>query len=190
MDPAEVAVKYAAAVVNACNAAAGESLDVADEVAAQRKKILFDPRWSSYKSSDEFMAEVTTCTINARNARRVTECDHMAEVELLNRDPESFAGQCVQVVARIIQFDQGTGPCAFRAAFDIEPLEYSYEYRGENAIFTFATPCPQLAKVGVDDVVGLKVVVRGGITYDTTIGGSATAVDFAPTGPFDLLQDN
>ncbi|MDZ7731796.1 MAG: hypothetical protein U5R31_00610 [Acidimicrobiia bacterium] len=61
----------------------------------------------------------------------------------MNRDPDQFLGQCFTLVFSITQFDQGTGPCSFRAYFDTTPREYNFDYLGENALVEFGDPLPR-----------------------------------------------
>lgn len=110
-------------------------------------------------------------------------------MELLNRDPDQFYAQCFTVVVAIVQYDQGTGACAFRARFDTQPHEYSFQYRGENALVSFREPCPDLNPVGNEDVLRIRAVVLGGIDYRTTIGGNTSAVGFEALPGFEVLQN-
>ena len=190
IDLAALRATYEAQVAESCAEAITEPLHLDDGTAAQNQSSAYEAAWRPHAGRSDFIEDVRGCAEAERSSRRANECGGEPPVELLNRDPEQFTGQCFTVVMVIIQFDQGTGPCAFRAAFDTRPREYSFEYLGENSLVSFAAPCPELDPVGTDDVLRMPAVVLGGIDYETTMGGQATAVQFAPVAGFELVQDN
>lgn len=192
VDPQQIITEYNSARDIACESAAGAALTVNNATAAAQTASYYQSDWSSYRSQQQFIADVGACSGPARQDRLAAECDDAPQIDLLNRNPDAAAGECVTVVFAIVQFDQGTGPCAFRGQFDTSQHEYSFDYRGDNAIVNFVTPCPQLDVVGQDDVLRMRVLIEGGLTYDTTLGGTATAVEFSSVGEagVTILQDN
>lgn len=190
LDLAALEAAYAAQVGDSCATAVALPLHMDHAEAAMAQDSAYQSEWRPHASRDQFVEEVEACAGPQREARLGAECSAEAPVELLNRDPEQFIGQCFTVVALIIQYDQNTGPCSFRASFDSRPREYNFEYLGDNAFFAFDEPCPDLNPVGVDDVLEVRAVVLGGIDYETTMGGSTTAVHFSPIGGIEVLQDN
>ncbi|WP_108667124.1 hypothetical protein [Euzebya rosea] len=67
-------------------------------------------------------------------------CQDPVDVEQVVRDPDAFTGDCVELVVDIVQFDQATGPCGFRAYFDTTAHRWSHQYKGDNGIFAAADP--------------------------------------------------
>jgi hypothetical protein len=190
VDPEVLRAEYDAQLAASCEAAAQASLAVDDAVAAMGQSDSYDGRWEPHAPKTQFIVDLNYCTTQRREERRANECGARPEVELLSRDPDQFSGQCFTLVLNIVQFDQATGRCGFRAYFDTVAREWNFEYRGDNSVITYPEPCPQLDALGVDDVIRTRLVVVGGLTYDTSIGGSATAVQFVPVGDPEILQDN
>lgn len=92
--------------------------------------------------------------------------------KLLERDPDSHAGDLYIIHGYVTQSDSNMAP-AFRADTDGSKREAWYEYD----INTIVLPGEGVdAQVVADDMVTLYVEVTGAFTYDTTIGGTATAV--------------
>lgn len=190
IDPEVLRAEYDAQVAESCERVATASLARDDSALASAESVHYDTRWTPHAPRERFLADVEYCGHQRREERRAAECGARPDVELLNRDPDRFTGQCFTVVFSITQFDQGTGPCGFRARFDTAPREWNFEYKGDNSIVMYDSPCPALDAVGTDDVVRIRVVVLGGLSYDTTIGGTATAVQFQPVGDPEVLIDN
>lgn len=117
---------------------------------------------------------------NCANDARSAAIDGAAPVsaDAVVRDPNSVKGQFFVLVADIAQFDAATGPCTFRGAWGNQPHEYSFEYDGDNAVFSAPQPCPVLDGIDQNDVVRLWVEGAGSLTYDTQIGGSTTVPSF------------
>lgn len=181
---------YDAQVAASCETVAQASLAESDAALAQQERAHYDDEWTPHAPESRFLQDVDYCGHQRREQRRAAECGKRPEVELLARDPDQFAGQCFTVVMDIVQFDQGTGKCSFRARFDTVAHEWNFEYKGDNSVISYPEPCPQLDPLGADDVIRTRAVVVGGLTYDTTIGGSATAVQFVPVGDPEILADN
>ncbi len=190
VNPEVLRAEYDAQVAASCETIAAASLFENDWLLAQGERTSYDDRWEAHAPESRFLQDVEYCGTQRREERRANECGARPEVELMSRNPDQFAGQCFTVVMLITQFDQGTGPCAFRGYFDTVMREYNFEYKGDNSIIAYPDPCPQLDPLGADDVIRTRVVVVGGLTYDTTIGGSATAVQFVPVGDPEILQNN
>ncbi len=96
------------------------------------------------------------------------------------RNPDAVSGQVFTLVSLITQMDAATGPCNFRGYWDNVSHAYSYQYAGDNAMFS-PTPtvssgsvCPILDGIDQDDTVRLVVRSQGSLTYDTQIGGSTS----------------
>ncbi len=190
IDPQVLRAEYDAQVAASCETVANASLAVDDGLLAFGETVHYDDRWESHAPESRFLEDVQYCGHQRREERRANECGGRPEVELLSRNPDQFSGQCFTVVMLITQFDQGTGPCSFRGYFDAVMREYNFEYKGDNSIISYTEPCPQLDPLGTEDVIRTRVVVVGGLTYDTTIGGSATAVQFMPVGDPEILENN
>lgn len=190
IDPEVLRAEYDAQVAASCETVANGSLLVEDGLLALNETVHYDDRWEPHAPESRFLEDVQYCGHQRREERRANECGGRPEVELLSRNPDQFTGQCFTVVMLITQFDQGTGPCAFRGYFDAVMREYNFEYKGDNSIISYPEPCPQLDPLGTDDVIRTRVVVVGGLTYDTAIGGSATAVQFLPVGDPEILENN
>jgi hypothetical protein len=190
VDPEVLRAEYDAQVAASCETVAAASLVEDDGDLARREGGAYVDRWESHAPRDRFLADVEYCGRQRRDERRANECGARPDVGLLNRDPDRFIGQCFTVVFRITQFDQATGPCGFRAYFDTVPREWNFEYEGDNSIVLYDEPCPALDPLGPDDVLRTRVVVIGGLTYDTSIGGSATAVQFHPLGDPEIIANN
>lgn len=190
IDPEVLRGEYDAQVETSCGLAAAASLAIDDETAAALNGSDYDRRWEPHAPESRFREDVAYCAHHRREERRITECREQPDVELLARDPDRFVNDCYTLVFNITQFDQATGRCGFRARFDTTMREWNFEYKGDNSIVLYDDPCPQLDPIGVDDVIRTRAVVLGGLTYDTAIGGSATAVQFIPVGDPEMLQDN
>ena len=89
------------------------------------------------------------------------------------RNPDSYVGKKYVIYGEVTQFDSATGEDAFRADVAYRDIrEYGYWAGGENAIIQKGAA--NLDDIVQDDIVKMYVVVEGSLTYDTTIGGSAT----------------
>jgi hypothetical protein len=190
IDPNILLTAHHEGVLQACAEAAAAPLAQTLDEAVDGSLHFYSHDWDEVSDRAAFGEAVKACAAPARDDRLNNECGRDAPVELMNRDPDQFRDQCFTLVFLIVQFDQGTGPCAFRAYFDNVQREYNFEYLGENALVTFDEPCPQLDPIGNDDVVRVRVISLGGIDYDTTIGGSTSAAAFRAAGGAELLQNN
>ena len=94
---------------------------------------------------------------------------------LLVKAPDNYLGNTYKICACITQFDAATGPDGFRAQASYGNQTYWYT-DGANAVFT--GDATQLADFVQDDIVQMDVVSLGSLSYDTQIGGSATAPAF------------
>lgn len=73
-----------------------------------------------------------------------------------------------------MQFDSFTGKCSFRANTAAKKQSYSFDY-DVNTLITAgdgSTDCPILDRFVQDDHVAMYITYD----YDTTLGGTATAV--------------
>lgn len=96
---------------------------------------------------------------------------------LIAKDPEAHVGEKVIVYGNIVQFDSFTGPCGFRANTGPAPTEYSYEYEVNTLVVApDEDECPVLDDFVQDDHIKVWATILGAYEYDTTIGGTATAV--------------
>jgi hypothetical protein len=102
------------------------------------------------------------------------------DVDSIVKNPDAVKGQVYRVVANISQFDAATGPCNFRGAWDRTAQDYSFEYDGDNAMFSSGpsvsatADCPIFGGIDQDDTVSLIVRVQGSYSYGTQIGGNTT----------------
>jgi cytoskeletal protein RodZ len=92
------------------------------------------------------------------------------------KDPDAHAGENVILWASVTQADENMGTESFRADSNTYDMrEYGYWIGGENTIAYGSAD--QLAEVVTDDIVKMYVTVIGGTSYETTIGGTATAIE-------------
>ena len=165
--------------------------------------VQYDSDWRPLASKDELEAEVAECAKTRQEkaeadriaAEQKAEADRIAaeqaaqaeidnagpiNVDEVIKNPDAVTGQVFRLVALIVQYDAGTGPCSFRAYWDNEVREYNFEYAGDNAVFTAGdgTTCPILDGIDQDDTVRLTVRSQGSFSYDTSIGGSTSAPKF------------
>jgi hypothetical protein len=87
------------------------------------------------------------------------------------KSPDSYIGKGYQVWGCISQFDAATGTDSFRAEASYKNQEYWYS-DSENAYFT--GNATTLSDFVQGDIVFMKVISLGSLTYDTQIGGSTT----------------
>ncbi|MEH3157077.1 MAG: hypothetical protein PGN29_17750 [Gordonia paraffinivorans] len=91
---------------------------------------------------------------------------------MIAKNPAAHIGEKVVVYGKVTQFDAATGDDAFRASVDGQPQDYN--------TFTTNTVVTEglsgiLTNVVQDDLVTIYARVEGAFSYDTTMGGSATA---------------
>ncbi|MDR0959041.1 MAG: DUF2510 domain-containing protein [Propionibacteriaceae bacterium] len=92
---------------------------------------------------------------------------------LVERDPDSFIGKKYVLYGRVTQADAATGTTSIRVDTAGERPESVWDYD----VNTIVTANEDLLKTIVkDDLVTLYVSVMRAYTYDTSIGGTATAV--------------
>lgn len=97
---------------------------------------------------------------------------------LIAKDPAAYEGTNAIVYGKITQYDSFTGKCGIRLDLSHTVQEYSYDYE-HNTIASSGdgeANCPVLDPLVQDDIVKLWVTVLGAYSYDTTIGGTATAI--------------
>lgn len=137
----------------------------------------YDVAWETVADRNAVQRLADDCAANARQA--AIDGAGPIEIDAVVRDPDAVIGQLFRIAVVVAQFDAATGPCTFRGYYDNEPREYSFEYEGDNAVFTSTEPaCPVLDGIDNDDVVWLTVESTGSISYDTQIGGSTTVPAF------------
>ena len=138
--------------------------------------------WQSIGTESDLLASVEACaaaerskTTEQRELDRLAACG-VVDVDSLEKDPDAYTGTCVHLWANISQYDANTGVCSFRAELSAVRSTYWLDYSG-NAIFLTDsdTECPELDGIDVDDFIEVWAIGSGSYTYDTTIGGSATA---------------
>lgn len=85
------------------------------------------------------------------------------------------------LIVKVEQADSATGACAFRASWDNTVHQYSYEYKGDNAVFVggnAVSECPMMTGIDKDDVARVWVTGLGTIDYGTQLGGQTTVPQF------------
>ncbi len=93
--------------------------------------------------------------------------------QLIEKDPDSHAGEKYVIYGYVTQADASTGTEAFRADTSGEWKEAWYDYD----VNTIVIADPEIVKTVVtDDLVTMCVQIVGALDYDTQIGGSTTAV--------------
>lgn len=167
---ATLLAEYNASVARSCLAVGGGGIAES-----------FDPRWARIgATATGYEAGVDECVAKAEEAKAANAGP--VNVDEVVKNPDAVEGQYFVMIVDITQFDGATGPCAFRAAWDNVAHEYSFDYAGDNAIFTSGdgvSSCPALAGVDQNDVVRVWVKATGTFSYDTQIGGSTTVPSFS-----------
>lgn len=166
--PAQIQTEIDAEAQRVC-AAAGTSgdTDIVD----------FDLRWEQIGATrSDVQAIADACAQEARMA--AANAAGPIDVDAVVRNPDGVQGQFFTMVVEIVQFDAATGPCAFRGYWDNQEHEYSFDYAGDNAVFSAPEPCPTLDGIDNNDIIRLWVEGAGSLTYDTSIGGSTTVPSF------------
>jgi len=144
--------------------------------------VQWDSQWESISTTNALIEAVEECssaerskTAEDREADRLAACEAV-DVDALEKDPDAYNGTCIHMWARITQYDSNTGVCTFRAEMSDRKATRWYDYDG-NAIMVSPTDpsCPELDGIDTDDFVEVWATGNGTLTYDTTIGGSATA---------------
>lgn len=144
--------------------------------------VRFDSAWEPIGTREDLIATVTDCsaaaramTAEEREMERLAACATVS-VDELEKDPAAYDGECVHMFAYIVQYDSATGTCAFRAEMASSYNTAWYNYSG-NAFFyaKSQTSCPELDGIDNHDFVEVWATGNGTYTYDTTMGGSATA---------------
>jgi len=145
--------------------------------------VRWDPDWSPIATQADLIATIEECaaeerskTAEEREAERLASCERI-DADAVEKDPDSFTGMCVHMYVEIVQFDANTGRCSFRGEMSSVRSTSWLDYDG-NAIFITESDsvCPELDGIDNDDFVEIWAIGAGSLTYDTTIGGSATAV--------------
>lgn len=97
---------------------------------------------------------------------------------LIAKDPAAYEGTNAIVYGKITQYDSFTGKCSMRLNLGHTVMEYSYDYEHNTLAFSGDgdATCPVLDPLVQDDIVKLWVTVSGAYNYETTIGGTATAI--------------
>ena len=138
--------------------------------------------WQSIGTKSDLLAAIEACAADERSkTTEQRELDRLAscgavDVDSLEKDPDAYTGTCVHFWAHISQYDANTGVCSFRAGLSADRSTYWLDYSG-NAMFITDSDaeCPELDGIDVDDFIEVWAIGSGSLTYDTTIGGSATA---------------
>ena len=152
------------------------------ELTAAEKKAAAEQAEKAAKAADEKAAKTAeaAAAAKAKAAATVAQNDPATyaaigkrDFALIAKDPDAHVGEKYVLYGAISQFDTNTGPNAFLARTDGEQHTYSYEY-DENAFVQAENPS-LLAKVVKGDLVKMYVQVVGSYSYDTQIGGHATA---------------
>lgn len=174
---AELGAAYEAEVARACADAEERWQTPVSSI------IRWDPDWSPVSTQADLIAAVEECaaeerskTAEEREAERLASCERV-DVDSVEKDPDAFTGVCVHMYVEIIQFDANTGRCSFRGEMSAVRSTSWLDYDG-NAIFLTESDsvCPELDGIDNNDYVEVWAYGAGSLTYDTTIGGSATAV--------------
>lgn len=100
---------------------------------------------------------------------------------LIAKDPTSHLGEKILLYGTVTQFDTNTGTCTFRANTDAVIHQYDYEYT-ENTMIAGnnSTVCDYLnSDLVTDDQFQAWVEVEGSYTYETQLGGTASALELA-----------
>lgn len=91
---------------------------------------------------------------------------------LLARDPDAHVGEKYIIYGHITQADQATGTELFRANTSGEQFADWWDYETNTIVGADASI---VAQVVTDDLAKMYVQIAGGMEYETSIGGTATA---------------
>lgn len=95
------------------------------------------------------------------------------------KDPDSYIGTKLIIYGSVTQFDSATGPCTMRVNTGHAITENSFEYQANTLVSSgTSTDCPVLGPIVQDDHLKIWGTVLGAYSYDTAIGGTATAILF------------
>ncbi len=175
--PALLLQEIQAKVGELCPQVASGSIAAQD--AANRAIAGNEVRWNGLTDAGALAIQIGTCA-QAQNDAELAGAQPV-NVDAIVKDPDAFNGQVFIMVTEITQYDAATGACSFRGYWDTREHEYTFEYAGDNAIFSSgdgASNCPVLAGVDQNDVVRVWVRSEGSYSYDTQIGGNTTAPKF------------
>lgn len=92
--------------------------------------------------------------------------------QLIEKDPDSHAGEKYIVYGHVTQADAATGTELFRADTGGAKADW-YDYEVNTIV---SADADLVSGVVTDDMVRLYVTIIGSFSYDTQIGGSTTAV--------------
>lgn len=94
----------------------------------------------------------------------------------LAKDPDGYTGESYVVYGVVTQFDSATGTDSFRA--DVDGVKHSerYDYDTNTVL---ANVSADLSDIVEGDQFTAKVIVVGGYSYETTIGGDMTVPQLA-----------
>lgn len=97
---------------------------------------------------------------------------------LIAKDPDSFAGTNIILYGNVTQYDSFTGKCGMRLNVGNTIAEYSFDYKHNTIVYSGdgTSDCPVLAPIVQDDNVKIWMTISGSYSYDTTLGGTATAI--------------
>lgn len=173
---AELETEVAAEVSRACDEA---KADVDSAIAGI---VRWSPDWEPVSTEADLIAAVESCssaerskTVEQREDDRLASCESV-DIDALEKNPDKYAGTCIHMWARIVQYDSNTGVCTFRADMSRTKTTRWYDYDGNAIISSASDPiCPELDDIDKDDFIEVWATGAGTLTYDTTIGGSATA---------------
>ena len=138
-----------------------------------------EERWAGLTDAGQLSVQIGACA-KARIDAELASAQPV-DVDGMIKNPDAYKGQVFVLVTEITQYDAATGACAFRGYWDNTDHEYSFDYAGDNALFSSGdavSTCPVLSGIDQNDVVRVWVRSEGSTTYDTQIGGSTTAPQF------------
>lgn len=96
------------------------------------------------------------------------------EWQLVERNPDAHEGEQYVIYGAVTQADANMSGISFRV--NTSPVQQSRRYNYDINTIVMATELDAFSDVVQGDHVKMLLEVTGSITYDTTIGGSATAV--------------
>jgi hypothetical protein len=94
--------------------------------------------------------------------------------QLVQRDPDAYKGEKYVVYGAVTQADAMTGEATIRV--NTGPVQQSRQYDYDVNTMVLAGTSGVFSEVVKDDHVKMLIEIGGSMTYDTTIGGSASAV--------------
>lgn len=139
-------------------------------VQAEEERLEAERQAEEERKEEERLAEEEAAKSDPANYDTLTE----REWALIERDPDSYEGEKYRLYGHVTQADAATGSISIRVNTGAVQQSRRFDYNVNT--FVIAGSDDVFEDIVQGDHVKMLVEVAGSFTYDTTIGGSATAV--------------